>query len=88
MRNFTGNSAFAIDSKIGLKLDYEFAVRLGNFILESKTIDKQIMALGHNLSNLEEDDSDYEDKKEVIRKTNKIYKNISSWQNDKDEFSM
>lgn len=88
MRNFTGNAAFTIDSKIGIKLDYEFAVRLGNFILESKTIDKQIMALGHNLCNLEEDDSDYEEKKEVIRKTNKIYKNISSWQDSKDEFSM
>ena len=59
MRNFTGNNAFAIDSKIGLKLDYEFAVRLGNFILESKTVDKQIMALGHNLCNLEEEDDNY-----------------------------
>lgn len=83
--NFT-NSAFNIDSKIEIKLDYEFAVRLGNFILNSNTIDKQIKALGFQLSNLEEEEEPYEAEKEVIRRTNKIYKNINSWKN-KEEIS-
>jgi hypothetical protein len=82
--NNSANSAFDIDSKIEIKLDYEFAVRLGNFILNSNTIDKQIKALGFQLSNLEEEEP-YEVEKEVIRKTNKIYRNINSWKNKEEE---
>ena len=85
--NNFNNSAFTIDSKIEIKLDYEFAVRLGSFILNSNTIDKQIKALGFQLSNLEEEEGPYEVEKEVIRKTNKIYRNINSWKNKEEEIS-
>jgi hypothetical protein len=46
-------SSFHIDERVSLKLEYDFAVCLGEFILESGTEDKKILALGHRLNNLE-----------------------------------
>jgi hypothetical protein len=42
--------------ELPLRFDYELAIRLGKFILKSGTEDKQILAMGHKLSNLDEDE--------------------------------
>lgn len=47
-------SSFHIDSRVDLKLDFDLAVRLGEFILQHSCGDKQIQALGHRLAALEE----------------------------------
>ena len=49
-------SSFHIDARIDIKLEYELALRLGEFILSSGTVDKQILALGHKLNNMEADE--------------------------------
>ena len=61
-------SSFHVDGRVTVKFDFDLATRLGDFILESGTADKQFLALGHKLQNLafedEEDDfprSDEED---------------------------
>ena len=51
-------SSFHVDARITLKVEYELAVRLGKFILDSGTEDKQIAAMGHKLCNLDEDEDD------------------------------
>jgi hypothetical protein len=51
-------SSFHVDARITLKVEYELAVRLGKFILDSGTEDKQILAMGHKLCNLDEDEED------------------------------
>jgi hypothetical protein len=48
-------SSFHVDSRINLKLDYELAIRLGEMILRAGTEDKQILALGHKLANMDEE---------------------------------
>ena len=50
-------SSFHVDGRIGIKLEYELAVRLGKFILDCRTEDKQLAALGHKLVNLDEEES-------------------------------
>lgn len=47
-------SSFHIDSRVELKLEFDLAVRLGEFILQNASGDKQIQALGHRLAALEE----------------------------------
>lgn len=48
--------SFEIDPRIPMKIEIDLAVRLGEFIVKSGTVDKQIMALGHRLVALEEKD--------------------------------
>lgn len=47
-------SAFHIDGRIGLKMEYELAIRLGEFINKMKPMDRQIAALGARLAQLDE----------------------------------
>ena len=51
-------SSFHVDARITVKLEYELAMRLGEFILSSGTEDKQFLALGHKLVNIEEDENE------------------------------
>lgn len=46
--------SFEVDPRIPMKIEIDLAVRLGEFIVNSGTADKQIMALGHRLLALEE----------------------------------
>jgi hypothetical protein len=48
-------SSFHVDARIDVKLEYELAVRLGEFIVNSGTVDKQILALGFKLYNMDEE---------------------------------
>lgn len=40
---------FEIEDKIQVKLDYDFAIALGNFLLESDVEDKRFKSFGHQL---------------------------------------
>jgi len=51
-------SSFHVDSRINLKLDYELAIRIGELILRAGTEDKQILALGHKLANMDEENQE------------------------------
>ena len=51
-------SSFHVDSRINLKLDYELAIRIGEVILRAGTEDKQILALGHKLANMDEENQE------------------------------
>jgi hypothetical protein len=46
-------SSFSIDDKVELKMDFDLAVRLGEFIVKYGTADKQIYALGMRLMAIE-----------------------------------
>lgn len=50
-------SSFHVDGRVSIKLEYDLAMRLGEFILSSDTEDKQFRALGHKLLNIDEDDA-------------------------------
>lgn len=43
---------FSIDNTIHVRLDLDFAVDLGNFLLECDNPDKRFKSFGHNLKNL------------------------------------
>jgi hypothetical protein len=45
-------SAFEIDPRISLEIEYELAVNLGKLVLESETKNTALLALGHQLRNL------------------------------------
>ena len=49
-------SSFHVDARIDVKLELELALRLGDLFLACDTDDKQIVALGHMLSNIDKDD--------------------------------
>jgi hypothetical protein len=49
-------NAFEIDPRVSISLDFDLAVRIGEFIVRSGTADKQIMAFGHRLLSIEEKD--------------------------------
>jgi hypothetical protein len=49
-------SSFHVDSRINIKLEYELAIRVGELILRAGTDDKQILALGHKLANMDEEE--------------------------------
>jgi len=51
-------SSFHVDARICLKLEYEMAIRLGEMILLSGTVDKQLKALGHKLKNIDSEETD------------------------------
>ena len=42
-------SSFHIDDRIEVKIEIDLAARIGEFIVQSGTADKQIMAYGHRL---------------------------------------
>jgi hypothetical protein len=46
-------SSFNIDDRVELKMDFDLAVRLGEFIVKYGTADKQIYALGMRLVAIE-----------------------------------
>lgn len=47
-------SAFHVDGRISLKMEYELAIRLGEFINKMKPMDRQIAALGARLAHLDD----------------------------------
>jgi hypothetical protein len=49
-------SSFSIDARIVVKLECDLAVRVGECLLNSGTEDKQILALGHRLKNIDEEE--------------------------------
>ena len=52
-RNSDNNiSAFEIDDRITLIIEYELAVGLGKLILDTETTNTALLALGHQLRNL------------------------------------
>jgi hypothetical protein len=65
-------SSFHVDGRVTVKFDFDLATRLGDFILESGTADKQFLALGHKLQNLaledEEDDFPRSERSERVRR--------------------
>lgn len=75
-------SSFHVDSRINLKLEYELAIRLGEMILRAGTEDKQILALGHKLANMDED------KQEFVPKWqgNAVRQSGQFWAKHEDEY--
>ena len=66
-------SSFHVDGRISIKLEYDLAVRLAEFILNSGTEDKQVLALAHKLSQIDDDEQ-----QPLVKK--KFYKEgWSSW---------
>ena len=49
-------SSFSIDSRIVVRLECDLAIRVGDCLLNSGTEDKQILALGHRLKNIDEEE--------------------------------
>jgi hypothetical protein len=49
-------SSFHVDARVSIKLEYELAMRLGEFILSAGTEDKQFLALGHKLVSIDEEE--------------------------------
>ena len=49
-------SSFHVDGRISIKLEYDLAVRIAEFILNSGTEDRQFLALAHKLAQIDEDD--------------------------------
>lgn len=47
-------SSFNVDARIVVKLEYDLAIRVGEYLLNSGTEDKQILALGHRLVKVDE----------------------------------
>jgi hypothetical protein len=45
--------SFHVDGRIAVRMEFDFAVRLGEFILAQGTEDKQFQAFAHQLVNLE-----------------------------------
>ena len=50
-------SSFHVDGRIAVKLDFDLAIRLGEFILAKGSEDKQIQALAHVLVNMDDKSS-------------------------------
>ncbi len=71
-------SSFHVDARVSVKLEYELAVRLGEFLLGSGTDDKQILALGHKLNNLEEE----EESSPPVRFSNIVNNSYRSYKKD------
>lgn len=80
-------SSFHVDGRVSIKLEYDLAMRLGEFILSSGTEDKQFIALGHKLLNLDEDENapskfsknrEYFHEKEIIRATGRVLNDANS----------
>ena len=52
--------SFHVDGRVSVKLDYDLAIRLGEFLINSKTKDKQFIALGHRLVSLDQSEENPE----------------------------
>ena len=68
-------NAFEIDPRVSISLEFDLAVRLGEFIVRSGTADKQIMAFGHRLLSIEEKEDPKKwiprpDRQRTVRSTN------------------
>ena len=48
-------SAFSVNSNVKVELDFDMALALGKFIIDSRSENTAIMALGHQLVNLGEE---------------------------------
>jgi hypothetical protein len=48
-------SAFSVNSNVKVELDFDMALALGRFIIDSRSENTAIMALGHQLTNLGEE---------------------------------
>jgi hypothetical protein len=88
-------SSFHVDGRVSIKLEYDLAVRLGEFILNSGTEDKQLMALGYKLSNLDEEENSIQKRPvrknyhhDIIRSTGKVLNDVKQSYNEEfDNFS-
>lgn len=82
-------SSFHVDARISVKLEVELALRLGEMILASGTEDKQILALGHMLCNIDKDDESGEANPKWIprKKTNQVSSIVSEWQDNEDRMN-
>lgn len=79
--------SFEVDPRIPIMIEIDLAVRLGEFIVNSGTVDKQIMAFGHRLVALEEKE---EPKKWIPRPGRQPLRNARSPispRNGEDNFS-
>jgi hypothetical protein len=81
-------SSFHVDSRVSLKLEYDLATRLGEFILSSGSEDKQLLALGYKLVNIDNEEEivnkypyqktwerkypQYDQEKEIIRSAGRV----------------
>ena len=54
--NRNKKSAFTIKSSVNVELDFDMALALGRFIVDSRPENTAVMALGHQLCNLAEED--------------------------------
>ena len=81
-------SSFHVDARICLKLEYEMAMRLGDMILSSGTVDKQLKALGHKLKNIDAEETDEFDSFVPSKDScDKIYKSShkDNWADSKEK---
>lgn len=51
-------SSFHVDGRITIRMEYELAIRLGEFIAKSRPVDKQIAAFGWKLARLAEEEQE------------------------------
>ncbi len=49
------STPFDVDDRVHIKVDFDLAMRVAEVLLQSGSVDKQLLALGHNLKNLDED---------------------------------
>jgi hypothetical protein len=75
-------SSFHVDARIGVKLEVELALRLGEMILASGSEDKQILALGHMLCNIDKDEPEATQAKWTPRNKSKVSSIVSEWQEE------
>ena len=54
--NRNKKSAFTIKSSVSVELDFDMALALGRFIVDSRPENTAVMALGHQLCNLAEEE--------------------------------
>lgn len=73
---------FEIDDRIPLKIEFDLAVRLGEFIVNSGTPDKQIMAFGHRLLALDQKPECEQNKKWIPRPSSGVLAGRSSSSRD------
>jgi hypothetical protein len=48
-------SSFHVDGRVCVRMELDLAVRLGEFLVEADTVDKQLKAMGHRLVELDGD---------------------------------
>ncbi len=78
-------SSFHVDGRVTIKLEYELAMRLGEFILSNRTEDKQFVALGHKLLNLDEEENP-QNPQNIIRSTGRVLRGVSNEITHEEEY--